>query len=633
MKQLLTLLLVFVATLGLFAQSTLLEEDFEAGIPDTWTAENNWISGNATSLSSEYFQYPAHTIFAGVNDDALGGGISGNGKLISPPLDLTAYESVFLNFEAYFINGDFGADERARVMVSLDGGTSWTTIYELGGVSSWQSLVLPIIGFGGEVIQVAFDYVDGGGWNFGIGIDDVKVVVPPSIEAGLTSIDIPKFQPVEDGAIIGGTIQNLGSETLNSVDVTWSVGDESYTTTLSGLNLGIAETADFNHEQLFSLPDYETYEVEVTLSNPNGGEDTDMTNNSLTGSISGVTYIPVKRVVIEEGTGTWCGWCPRGHLWMNRMAENYPETFIGVASHNRDPMAVTSYNNALGFGGYPSAHIDRFFLNEDPLDLEAFYLNRIEDIAPIDVIIDGNYDAENRTISFTVSAQFVTRLNNLDYRFSALILEDGVIGTGSGYNQRNYYSFQADNIPLSDNDFDWQAAPDPVPASDMVYKDVARALLTPINGVVNSVPSAVTEEDLISYTFQYVIPQAYDSDQISVLGLILDGTTGEILNGMERKISDFILVNSNEVFDQDLARIYPNPFQNRFYMELNLDEATNVQLEVYNSLGQQVGYNNYGQVVGRTNLHFDTQDLPAGMYTAFLRIGDKLTTKKITLAR
>ena len=40
----------------------------------------------------------------------------------------------------------------------------------------------------------------------------------------------------------------------------------------------------------------------------------------------------VRRSVVEEFTGTWCGHCPRGIVGMERLSEDFGDRFIGIAS-------------------------------------------------------------------------------------------------------------------------------------------------------------------------------------------------------------------------------------------------------------------------------------------------------------
>lgn len=70
-----------------------------------------------------------------------------------------------------------------------------------------------------------------------------------------------------------------------------------------------------------------------------------------------------KKVVLEEFTGEWCGWCPEGAKIMNDLTAQYPSTFVGVAVHDGDPMEIASINSYLktltGVSGYPNGSVDR----------------------------------------------------------------------------------------------------------------------------------------------------------------------------------------------------------------------------------------------------------------------------------
>ena len=89
------------------------------------------------------------------------------------------------------------------------------------------------------------------------------------------------------------------------------------------------------------------YSLNVWISNVNNGAvDSDTTNNQITKTVNVVNEIFPKAVVYEEGTGTWCGWCVRGHVGLKDMYHNHPDgSFIGIAVHNADPMVLTEYDS------------------------------------------------------------------------------------------------------------------------------------------------------------------------------------------------------------------------------------------------------------------------------------------------
>lgn len=70
-----------------------------------------------------------------------------------------------------------------------------------------------------------------------------------------------------------------------------------------------------------------------------------------------------QKVVLEENTGEWCGWCPEGAKIMDDAIANNPGKVIGIAVHDGDPMEVASYNSwhksFTGVGGFPNGNVSR----------------------------------------------------------------------------------------------------------------------------------------------------------------------------------------------------------------------------------------------------------------------------------
>jgi hypothetical protein len=70
---------------------------------------------------------------------------------------------------------------------------------------------------------------------------------------------------------------------------------------------------------------------------------------------------PTKKVLLEEFTGSWCGWCPRGIYAIQQLEAKYPNSFIPVSFHNSDPMQISTGQDTLEstVTGYPDGWIDR----------------------------------------------------------------------------------------------------------------------------------------------------------------------------------------------------------------------------------------------------------------------------------
>jgi len=77
-----------------------------------------------------------------------------------------------------------------------------------------------------------------------------------------------------------------------------------------------------------------------------------------------------KYVVIEELTGTWCQWCPRGHVIGRELSQDY-ENIIFVAIHTGDNMEYNEYFTASGLTGAPTANVNRKYLGAVPAAWEG----------------------------------------------------------------------------------------------------------------------------------------------------------------------------------------------------------------------------------------------------------------------
>lgn len=538
MTKFFTLLMFLAVSVFAGAQTIVLQQDFEsAGTPTDWTQMTNasdggWQFGSAASLSSSSFPIPSNgSNIAATNDDGCNCDKSAD-RLVTPVIDLSAYSVVLLKFDMFYGALNYqGISETATVEYTTDGGTTWTVIETLpGNVDGWQNgYLIDISALAGQSnVQLAFTYNDGGGWLYGWAIDNVVVQVPADFDIAITKLDVPRYAPFGGDVSISGEITNFGAQNVTSFNVSWSDGINTYTDMISGVDVPFLGTATFTHSTTLPLPQAVTYDYTVTADNPNGNVDNNPDDNQLSGQVSGVTYIPNKKSVAEEGTGTWCGWCPRGTDWMEYMTVNYPDEFIGIAVHNGDPMVLTAYDNGMNFSAFPNARYDRIY-DLDPSELEDALPNFSSRIAPVAPGITASLDVATMTLTADASAEFVTQLDNLNQRLSVVLSEDQVHGTSSSYGQSNYYAGQGD--PLPGYGYDWGSLPSTVPANDMYYDHVGRALLGGFTGESGSIPSSVMAGQVVDYQFSMPnFNKSWNPFNMHAVVMVLDGSTGEILN-------------------------------------------------------------------------------------------------------
>ncbi|MBR3492145.1 MAG: Omp28-related outer membrane protein, partial [Bacteroidales bacterium] len=240
-----------------------------------------------------------------------------------------------------------------------------------------------------------------------------------------------------------------------------------------------------------------------------------------------------KNVLVEELTGTWCQWCPRGIYYGDSLCGTH-DNLIFVAIHSSDPMANDEYYNASGLLGAPSANIGRHFLAQETQNWFSKVEQESQVTPKVNMGITCDYDPATRQLTAHVSA---TALENMsgDYRFAAILTEDGVTGPAPSYNQTNSYSGGGYG-PMGG----YENLPNPIPAERIAYDHVGRQLLCDYGGVQGSFPSSLPSGQTASYEFTYTLDENYDYNYVRVIGLLIapDGTVenavkSPYLNGEE----------------------------------------------------------------------------------------------------
>ncbi len=609
------------------AQTTIYAEDFESGsLPATWSNVTNatdggWLVGDATALSSSSFPIDAHTTIAATNDDNCNCDKS-NDILSTGTIDLSAQTLVFMSFASYFYDLSYqGINEDGEVVVSTDGGSTWTSVYTVpANTGSWQTDMVDLSAYAGNAnVQVGFKYNDNGGWLYGFAIDDVLIFAPQQgTDLAVTSTIVGKNdpRPVFSGYSkyltglplqVKTSLTNNGTTTITSFDYSWSDGVNTNNQSITGVSIAPLGT----YEIIATVP-YTTLaggnNISTTISNINNGtSELNTANNTASFDVEGVTANADRKFFAEEATGTWCQWCPRGAVFMDYMRATYPNQFVGVAVHNADPMTITAYDAGIGtlIGGYPSVVPNRM-AEIDPSQLEASFLDLIS-VAP-DAVISGTgtVNTTNNAINIDLSATFSAALSG-DYRFMAVVVEDSVTGTGTTYNQSNAYGNNA-NGPMGG----FELFGTSVPAASMNYDFVNRALLGSFAGQIGSIPATIVAGTPYTYSFTATAGATWDKAQLSVAAVVINAGSGEVVNAVKFPIT--LTTGINNV-NNALAGSYV--YMNANYdlnLALQLTKKSDVTINITDVTGKVVLTQQLNNVNKGDKFAWNVASLAEGMY-------------------
>lgn len=639
MKRTTTLMLSMIACASFVnGQSIFIDEDFEGGaIPMNWSQTTNatdggYLVGTPEDMSSDFFPIAdAGTGLVAVTNDDECNCDKSEDFLVTSEIDLSGATSVYFEVDAFYYGASFqGSDESAEIIYTEDDGLTWNSIGPLTGDNTgWQHISADLSGTStSSTVKFGFRYSDGGGWLYGLAIDNLLVYEPGDWDVGLVGMAVNRYAVAQENLVLSGTVINRGLNTVTDMEVTWTSGSETKTQTLTGLNIQPFEAYTFDHPDGFVVPATGDHSVTMTVGMLNNNADANPGDNSMTADVTGLSFLPPRKVVAEEATGTWCGWCPRGAVGLETMEATYPNSFVGIAVHNGDPMVVAEYDDNIGVGGYPSGHVDRSFLDINPSadNLNQLYQTRMATAPLASVEVNYVYEPTTREVTITVSSKFAAAIANGDYRFNAVITQDNVTGTEDGWEQTNYYA-GGGNGPMGG----YENLPDPVPAEDMVYNHVARDILGGYYGSPGSVPATIAVDEEFSFEYTYTIPEEHWFADYNVVGFLIDNATGEIVNADKKHII-YDATGINDVEANTGVSVYPNPTRDETTIRVELDATSEVQVQITNVLGQEVFARNYGELTGTQLIPFSARGLEQGVYMINVTIDGNRTTERVLIS-
>ena len=338
-------------------------------------------------------------------------------------------------------------------------------------------------------------------------------------------------------------IANHGKQPIGSVDYTYEIAGK----TGNGSHVfDVPVPASYNSKGAFDITmpavsDKGQIELAVKITKVNGVDNPDA-NASAKGYVNVLSVVPVHRAVMEEYTGTWCGYCVRGFAAMERLNSLYKEDFIGLAYHNKDPMAVTSsYPSSVS--GFPYSYIDRAvgcdpYYGEPVADfgIEATWLGRCAELTPAAVDVKAEFTGAN-AIEVKSYTTFI-EVPRSSYAMAYYIVEDGMTGKTSGWRQNNYFSDQRQGsaeefIPEMEK---FVNGDDPM--RGLKFDDVV-VMMSNMKGVAGSLDGIKVDEEFEhTFTFeaidqafnQYGDPVIQDKTKLRAVVLLIDTETGYIVN-------------------------------------------------------------------------------------------------------
>ena len=319
-----------------------------------------------------------------------------------------------------------------------------------------------------------------------------------------------------------GTVRNMGANDIDGYTLRYSVDD-------AGESVYQGGAVPLNQLDTFSIEIPSTVKgvhlLKVWVDQVNGVPDTYADNNNTEAHLTVKDIRFRRRVVCEENTGLWCGWCPRGMVGLEQMKQRYPDSFIAIAVHGGDVLEIDRnepYNYAKFTDsqlGAPSCVVNRSFSGDPFYDIQNLYSMAIasENHIAYEMTAQWNSDSTQLTMNSTFLSDI--DIDSPQYHAAYVVTEDSV----TGYAQTNYYA----QTPEQEF-YGWEQKG--TRTTDCYFNDLARGIYASYDGELCSPKSMQAETP---YHHQYTLklpPTVSDKRQVHVVGLIIDHLSGYIVN-------------------------------------------------------------------------------------------------------
>lgn len=372
------------------------------------------------------------------------------------------------------------------------------------------------------------------------------------IKIGKTQAPVIVTPGNEFTASIGLT--NLGQNSIESAQLNYTVNGGSPVDTTFTFEQPLTSMKSGNLELKLNVKETGSHNFEVKINKLNGVDVSDKdlhTNFAVSCMTADQGYVP--NAVIEEFTGTWCGYCPRGIVTMEYIRDHYKDgTLIPVAVHQNDAMQSESYvivNNRFNVAGFPNSIINRntaYSSNDGSLYpypastiISQMQLAR-QTRVPVEASLTCSFtDNTKKAVAFEGYTRFFFDVTNPDFAISFGITEDNV----GPYAQSNYYAGQKGSCEGWD---------DQGSSVRTIFNDVARKLDT-IDGIEGLIPATVSAGAENPYTYTMTLPSNVKADNLNGIVYITHKPTGIIINAATVKAGNFGTAGVDDILSEDNA--------------------------------------------------------------------------------
>lgn len=400
-------------------------------------------------------------------------------------------------------------------------------------------------------------------------------VVLSGVDNDAASLSIPSalYGSVSAGTPVSVTVKNHGANGIASFDYSYNVNGVEGTAHVDLGDNAVANVFNASTTVEATLPVVDAkgaYPVSLTVTKVNGADNADV-SRSADATLNIYNTLPVHRPFMEEYTGCWCGYCPRGFVALQLMNKLYPDDFVAVSYHNADAMEIMSSSNfPSSISGFPVSFIDRTYEVDPYMGTDMTYYhfgikdlwNTLrEEFTPANIDVTAVLSDAGDKVSVSADVCFVEAPEGTNYGVELMLVADDLHGEGSSWQQSNYYSGSTGVFEESEFDVFVNGSS----AIDGLHYDDVIIATNRLNKGLGVLPSRMEVDKTYTASTQFTLADVVntsgeslvqDTEKLRVVAVLVDNTTGAVINCNKTKVVTATGITSVKNGATSVASVY-----------------------------------------------------------------------------
>ena len=406
----------------------------------------------------------------------------------------------------------------------------------------WTDNAISLKEFAGKNVYIAF--LNDNNNQSAVFVDNVKVLHELPFYVAVTSDEtvVNKSENTIKG-IIDVRDEKEVFTTLNIV-LKNAEGEQVDKIEKSGLSLKKGDKYEFSFSKPLPIEvgEINNYTLVIRLNE---------TENSLSKSVKSLAFKPVKRVVLEEFTGTDCINCPQGHVVIDNLHKYYGDLFIPMALHcyTDDPFSagVTDYAAFLNLTAAPSGMVQRSGTISFPMskvggdytpvapegsapNWMALVAAELEKPVEAEVSATAAVDESGSYYAVPVNVKYALNGKEMNHKVFAVVLENGLVS----YQENGFSSIE--DADLGEWGKGGKYGMDIV--NPFTFDHVVRGWYgNTFTGTADLLPADVTAGQTYTIDLRFNVPsQVSKAKNTDIVVMLFDGNTDKLINACIAKV-------------------------------------------------------------------------------------------------